>query len=123
MKKKSVGVLRVLAGAATLALACLAVIYSVEILAFLGDNWMWIIAVLLLWTALSVVLGLVLGPMFRKAGLREPAAAPVAPTAPAAPAAPSSAAGLIDIPSPASPHDSEQGVPLSGPTRRRLTAE
>lgn len=117
MQKTGLGVLKVLAGATALALGCLAVVYSVEIVAFFGDNAMWILAGLGLWTGLSVVLGLAVGPMLRKADGRPPTAELAAPASTSAPST-----GFVDIPFPTSPHDSEQGIAINAPTRSRLPA-
>jgi len=129
MQKMGLGVLKVLAGATALALGCLAIVYSVEIVAFFGDNAMWIIAGLGVWIGVSIVLGLAVGTMLRKPDVRPSAAPPAAPDVPSAPAAPAvpavpsrAAAGFLDIPFPTSPHDSEQGVALNAPTRTRRPA-
>lgn len=112
MQKVGRGVGKASVGVAVLALAALTVVYAAEIVAFLGRNAWWIVGGLVLWTAVSVVLGVTIGRMLRRSDLREPGLDP---------ALPAKAADVVEIPSPSSPHDSEQGGPLRAPTRRWLT--
>ncbi len=122
MRRVGRALLKALTGGAVLGLGCLAVVYSAEIVAFFGDNALWVLGGLAVWTVASVVVGLFIGAMLRQTAEVLPpqvgVGVPVKPATGAGPEAPT-----VDIPVPTSPHDSEQGVPLTGPARRRLTAQ
>lgn len=115
------------AGVAALGLGCLAVVYAAEIVAFFGSHSLWVLGGLAVWIAVSLGVGLLIGAAVRNRDSQQPAPAPAAAQTTATdaaseqPVATTPPAAIPHIPSPTVAHESEQGVPLKGPTRSELS--